>query len=312
MCYTETMNKTRLIFINGTMGAGKTAVCRLLQQKLPANVFLDGDDLWNMQPFLVNAATKNMVLNNIGAVLENFLSSGQFDNALFCWVMHEREIADGILSRLHTPFDFRFFTLTCEKAALAARLERDIAAGKRTRGVIERSAERATHFQKMGSECVDTTERTAEQCAAFIAARLLDEDFCAETFRSLPKAAREIREEVFIREQGFCAEFDGRDDACGHILLYYRGKPAGTCRFFEDAEGWHIGRVALKREYRGLHAGERLMRAAERAVSAAGGAAVSLDAQVRAAGFYEKCGYFPVGEIFDEEGCPHRKMVKKL
>lgn len=184
------MNKTRLIFINGTMGAGKTTVCRLLQQKLPANVFLDGDDLWNMQPFLVNAATKNMVLNNIGAVLENFLSSGQFDNALFCWVMHEREIADGILSRLHTPFDFRFFTLTCEQAALAARLERDIAAGKRTRGVIERSAERA--------------------------------------------------------------------------------------------------------------------------VSAAGGAAVSLDAQVRAAGFYEKCGYFPVGEIFDEEGCPHRKMVKKL
>lgn len=203
MCYTETMNKTRLIFINGTMGAGKTTVCRLLQQKLPANVFLDGDDLWNMQPFLVNAATKNMVLNNIGAVLENFLSSGQFDNALFCWVMHEREIADEILSRLHTPFDFRFFTLTCEKAALAARLERDIAAGKRTRGVIERSAERATHFQKMGSECVDTTERTAEQCAAFIAAKLLDEDFCAETFRSLPKAAREIREEVFIREQGF-------------------------------------------------------------------------------------------------------------
>ena len=28
--------------------------------------------------------------------------------------------------------------------------------------------------------------------------------------------------------------------------------------------------------------------------------------------FYEKCGYRPVGEIFDEEGCPHRKMKKTL
>lgn len=303
---------TRLIFINGTMGAGKTAVCRLLQNKLPANVFLDGDDVWNMRPFTVNAATKEMVLANIGAVLENFLASGQFDNALFCWVMHEREIADDILARLKTPFDFRFFTLTCERAALEARLEKDVAAGTRTRGVIARSAERAKHYQNMGSKIIDTTRLTAEEVAAQIAAELLDEDFTAKAFDALPAEAKGIREEVFVREQGFCGEFDERDKKSRHVVLYYRQNAAGTCRFFADESGWHIGRVAMLAKYRGLHAGERLMRFAEEQVRAAGGTEVSLDAQASAAGFYEKCGYRPVGEIFDEEGCPHRKMKKPL
>ena len=308
--YTEFM--TRLIFINGTMGAGKTAVCRLLQNKLPANVFLDGDDVWNMRPFTVNEATKEMVLSNIGAVLENFLASGQFDNVLFCWVMHEREIVDDILARLKMPFDFRFFTLTCEKAALKARLEKDVAAGTRTRGVIARSAERAGHYQNMGSEIIDTTRLTAEEVSEQIAARLLEEDFTAEVFDALPAEAKNIREEVFVREQGFCGEFDERDKKSKHVVLFYHLRPAGTCRFFADEKGWHIGRVALLRNFRGLHAGERLMRFAEEQVRAAGGKEISLDAQVRAAGFYEKCGYCPVGEIFAEEGCPHRRMIKKL
>lgn len=303
---------TRLIFINGTMGAGKTAVCRLLQNKLPANVFLDGDDVWNMRPFTVNGATKEMVLSNIGAVLENFLAIGQFDNALFCWVMHEREIVDDILSRLKSPFDFRFFTLTCEKAALRARLEKDIAAGTRTRGIIARSAERAEHYRNMGSEIVDTTNLTAEETAAQIAAKLLNEDFTAKAFAALPAEAKVIREEVFVREQGFCEEFDERDEKSRHVVLYYRQNPAGTCRFFADEDGWHIGRVALLQKYRGLHAGERLMRFAEEQVRAAGGRQISLDAQVRAAGFYEKCGYSPASEIFEEEGCPHKRMIKKL
>lgn len=41
----------RLILIGGTMGVGKTAVCRELQKLLPGNVFLDGDWCWDAVPF---------------------------------------------------------------------------------------------------------------------------------------------------------------------------------------------------------------------------------------------------------------------
>ena len=37
-----------LIIVNGTMGAGKTTVCRRLAELLPANVFLDGDWCWKL------------------------------------------------------------------------------------------------------------------------------------------------------------------------------------------------------------------------------------------------------------------------
>jgi hypothetical protein len=42
-----------LIFINGTMGVGKTAVCRELQTKLSYCAFLDGDWCWDSSPFIV-------------------------------------------------------------------------------------------------------------------------------------------------------------------------------------------------------------------------------------------------------------------
>ena len=92
-----------LIFINGTMGVGKSAVCRELKKLLPHNVFLDGDHCWDMTPFTVNETTCRMVLDNICALLNSFLKSGMFENILFCWVMHERGIIDEILSRLSFP-----------------------------------------------------------------------------------------------------------------------------------------------------------------------------------------------------------------
>ena len=161
--------KTNLIFVSGTMGAGKTATCRALRLLLPNNVFLDGDDCWNMHPFTVNDATKRMVLGNIAALLNNFLASGQFENILLCWVMHERAIVDEILGRLHGDFDFSLFTLTCEEGELRRRLQKDIATGLRDEGIIARSLERATHYKNMGAAVIDTTRLTPEETAQAIA-----------------------------------------------------------------------------------------------------------------------------------------------
>lgn len=306
------MERTKLIFINGTMGAGKTAVCRALQKKIPPNVLLDGDDCRNMRPFAVNAATKVLVTDNICALLNNYIGSGLFDNVLFCWVMHERAIVDGLLGRLRGAYGFRLFTLTCSEKALRRRLAEDIAAGRRDAGIIERSLERAAHYQNMGGTAIDTTDLSAEQAAARIARMLLDEDFSFRIFNSLPAEAKAIREAVFVQEQGFAQEFDARDPFARHILLYYRGRAAGTCRFWQEGADAHIGRVAVKREMRGFGAGGRLLAAAESAARAAGAARAVLDAQVRAAAFYIKCGYSACSEVFAEEGCPHVRMQKAL
>ena len=58
-----------IYLIGGTMGVGKTATCRILKNKLPNCVFLDGDWCWNMHPFQVmheQAAEKIIEGKNCG------------------------------------------------------------------------------------------------------------------------------------------------------------------------------------------------------------------------------------------------------
>ena len=50
------------ILINGTMGVGKTTVCKELMKLLPASVFLDGDWCWYSHPFTVTEQTKQVVM----------------------------------------------------------------------------------------------------------------------------------------------------------------------------------------------------------------------------------------------------------
>ena len=128
---------------------------------------------------------------------------------------------------------------------------------------------------------------------------------------SLPPEARAIREEVFVREQGFVNEFDETDERAVHVVLYCGGEAAGTCRVFAEGGRAHAGRVAVRRALRGQGAGGMLLAAAEAAAREMGFAEVALAAQVRARSFYEKYGYAACGEPFDEEGCPHILMTKR-
>ena len=63
----------KLFIIGGTMGVGKSTVSQILKRKLPNSVFLDGDWCWDASPFQVTPETKEMVVKNIWAVLNNFL-----------------------------------------------------------------------------------------------------------------------------------------------------------------------------------------------------------------------------------------------
>lgn len=136
--------------------------------------------------------------------------------------------------------------------------------------------------------------------------------FYTRTFSELPAAAKAIREEVFVREQGFAEEFDEIDAKAVHILLFFGQKAIGTCRFFQSGGTWLIGRVAVLREFRGKGCGKMLLQAAEQEMRKFGATSCSLHAQCRAMEFYARCGYFPCGEPFDEEGCPHILMQKLL
>lgn len=130
----------KLFIIGGTMGVGKTTVSQLLKQKLPNSVFLDGDWCWDSCPFQVTAETKEMVMQNICAVLNNFFKCSAYENVIFCWVMHEQPIIDKIISCLNTV-NCRIISvsLICSEHELTYRLQKDVTAGIRTSEVISKA-----------------------------------------------------------------------------------------------------------------------------------------------------------------------------
>ena len=131
-------------------------------------------------------------------------------------------------------------------------------------------------------------------------------------FTTLPQDAKNIRIEVFMKEQGFENEFDEIDNLCHHIVAFDEGKPIGTCRFFKENNHSTIGRVAVLKEYRNQHIGNLLLKSAEKEIKRINGDVIVVHAQVRVSSFYEKQGYIQFGQIDDDEGVPHVWMKKKI
>ena len=134
-----------------------------------------------------------------------------------------------------------------------------------------------------------------------------------KVYHTLPPESKSIREEVFVKEQGFSDEYDEHDETAVHIVLYDENTPVATCRIFELNDGIYMfGRLAVKKEYRKNGLGRIIVNEAENNVILMGGNQIKLHAQLQAKDFYIKCGYTPFGEIEPEQGCPHIWMFKKL
>lgn len=145
----------------------------------------------------------------------------------------------------------------------------------------------------------------------------LEEEFVMETavYEGIPDCAKEIRQKVFVEEQGFLDEFDETDAAAAHIVLFDKDKlPIATCRVFweESMDAYILGRLAVRKEYRGKNIGSAVVREAEQYVKEQGGSCIALHAQCQAAGFYGKLGFREFGESDEEQGCPHVWMKKSI
>ncbi len=123
---------------------------------------------------------------------------------------------------------------------------------------------------------------------------------------------KEIRQAVFVDEQGFSNEFDEHDADALHIAITENGTAVATARAVKDGAFYKIGRVAVMPEFRSYGMGAYLMESIERAIKAHGGDKIKLSAQTRVRGFYEKQGYVAKGEEYLDEHCPHIDMVKTV
>ena len=155
-----------LIFINGTMGVGKSSVSRQLNKVLDNCVYLDGDWCWMADPFTVTEETKAMVTDNICHLLNNYIKCSAYENIVFCWVMDYESIYESIATKLNTEnCKIWRFTISCSPQTLKSRVENDTMQGGRS---YERSIERVSRFDVMNTIKIFNDDMTPLQTAEYI------------------------------------------------------------------------------------------------------------------------------------------------
>ena len=128
-------------------------------------------------------------------------------------------------------------------------------------------------------------------------------------------AALALREEVFVGEQGvtLAADRDGDDDPEAVHLVAVEDGVLGTCRMLVEPGGTaRFGRLCVRASARGRGIAGALLAAAEAEARAAGAIRIGMHAQTDALPLYERAGFIPYGDRFDEEGIEHLGMEKHL
>jgi predicted GNAT family N-acyltransferase len=124
-----------------------------------------------------------------------------------------------------------------------------------------------------------------------------------------------VRRAVFVEEQGVSEteEMDGRDEAARHVVAYDGDRPVGTARLrIPDPDVGKAERVAVRQSHRDRGVGTALMDELETWATERGVETMTLHAQTRVEGFYERLGYETTSGVFQEAGIDHVEMHKQM
>ena len=123
--------------------------------------------------------------------------------------------------------------------------------------------------------------------------------------KEMAEKAFVIRKTVFVEEQGVDAalEYDHEEEA-RHYLLFLGEKPIATARWRETEKGIKLERFAVLPQFRNRGIGDVILKEVLKDVSLSG-KMIYLHSQIRAVTFYQRNGFYKVGEQFTEAGIEH-------
>jgi predicted GNAT family N-acyltransferase/2-polyprenyl-3-methyl-5-hydroxy-6-metoxy-1,4-benzoquinol methylase len=128
------------------------------------------------------------------------------------------------------------------------------------------------------------------------------------------RAALDLRIAVFVREQGVPLEeeVDGLDEQCEHVIARFDRAIVGCLRWRRvGAQGAvKIERVAVRADRRGRGIARAMLAWCLARLDGMGLGPAIVNAQLPVSGLYAGLGFLAEGEIFDEAGIPHRRMVR--
>ena len=126
-----------------------------------------------------------------------------------------------------------------------------------------------------------------------------------------------LRSEVFVVEQN-CAyqDLDNKDQKALHLIVEENDKIIGYTRIFKSGHFYKnssIGRVLVKKEYRGKDLGKIIMnKSIEQIKKDSSEKKIEISAQKYLLKFYFDFGFKKIGEEYLEDNILHVKMILKI
>jgi predicted GNAT family N-acyltransferase len=118
-----------------------------------------------------------------------------------------------------------------------------------------------------------------------------------------------IRTTVFVEEQNCPPELEWENEEVStHFLATSNQIPAGACRWRQTEKGYKLERFAVLPEFRGKGVASKMVQTVINDLPESA-TYIYLHAQVSAMPLYLKANFVAEGEMFEEAGIQHYKMV---
>ena len=157
-----------VIVLNGPMGVGKTTVGKYIADRNPGTAFVDGDWCMDIHPFVGNAETRTMAVDNILHMIGNYQECSVCSMVVLVWLMDDpwviQRITEGI-SALRA--EVKSVTLVCDRETLIKRWKNDRDCEWRTDEWLDVSLKSLPGFASMDN-VTDTSGLSVEQVADLI------------------------------------------------------------------------------------------------------------------------------------------------
>lgn len=124
-------------------------------------------------------------------------------------------------------------------------------------------------------------------------------------------AIANLRHEVFIAEQHVPENLEWEADDAQHHWFVAESR-LGLIGVARLTAAGRIGRMAVRRPFRGKGVGTDLLLAALAVARRGGMTRIYLSAQTHAEGFYARQGFVAEGDVYLDAGIPHRTMYLDL
>ena len=155
----------KIIIINGPMGVGKTTVGKIIANRYPGTAFIDGDWCMDLHPFVGNAETRAMAVDNILHMAGNYMRCSACSMVVLVWLMDDPQICRRITEGISAiQAEVEYVTLVCNAENLIRRWQNDRSCEWRTDKWLEASLRSLPRFAVM-ENTIDTNGLTAEQVA---------------------------------------------------------------------------------------------------------------------------------------------------